>query len=302
MMRVSVIIVREPDIFNHKQRNFFDSFVRQTYSRESFELIFVDPHRDASTDISFREFRDHHPDIAAHLLYSPNPARAMCNNMAAAQATGDLLIFLADDFDPSPGFIEAHAEYHAFNRDLNAVGIGSGLFTDETRQDPFARWVEDSGQLFGVPMRSVMANWPSSYFYAGNSSMKKAKFDMLGGFNERFNNEAWDDFEFGLRWSDSGGYSQFIAGAWTIHRHAVSFEERCFAMEIAGKAARVLQDLHPSRHHAWLEKIPEPPLATPMPTDLHDSLPTYKQVAIYTASMDAAFRSGYLNAGAAGKG
>jgi len=32
-------------------------------------------------------------------------------------------------------------------------------------------------------------------------------------FNEYFLNDAWDDFEFGVRWVASGGYSQFVAGA-----------------------------------------------------------------------------------------
>ena len=121
-----------------------------------------------------------------------------------------LLVFLADDFDPSPGLIAAYAEYHTLNPDLNAVGIGPGLFPDNFRKDRFTRWLEDSGKIFGVPMRRILAVWPKTFFYAGNASIRKAKFQSLGGFDERFLNDAWDDFEFGVRWVASGGYSQFV--------------------------------------------------------------------------------------------
>ncbi len=250
-MRVSLIVASEPDVFNHKQQNFFASVAAQTYPHDAFEVIFVDGQAKASTSRAFAEFRQQHPAITASLLNCPSPARATQNNMAAAQADGDLLVFLADDFDPSPGLIAAYAEYHTLNPDLNAVGIGPGLFPDDCRKDIFARWLEDSGKIFGVPMRRILAVWPKTFFYAGNASIRKAKFQSLGGFDERFLTDAWDDYEFGVRWVASGGYSQFVAGATAVHRHAVSFDERCRNMEHAGKAARVLEKLHPNMDHAW---------------------------------------------------
>ncbi|CAH1203434.1 hypothetical protein NTGBS_500124 [Candidatus Nitrotoga sp. BS] len=171
-MRVSLIVASEPDSFNHKQRNFFASIAAQTYPHYAFELILVDGQGKASTSRAFSEFRQQYPAISASLLRSPSPARATQNNMAAAQAGGDLLIFLADDFDPSPGLIAAYVEYHILNPDLNAVGIGPGLFPDNFRKDIFARWLEDSGKIFGVPMRRILAVWPKTFFYAGNASIK----------------------------------------------------------------------------------------------------------------------------------
>ena len=214
--------------------------------------------------------------------------------MAAAQADGDLLVFLADDFDPSPGLIAAYAEYHILNPDLNAVGIGPGLFPDNFRKDIFARWMEDSGKIFGVPMRRILAVWPKTFFYAGNASIRKAKFQSLGGFDERFLNDAWDDFEFGIRWVASGGYSQFVAGATAAHRHAVSFDERCRNMEHAGKAARVLEKLHPNLDHAWrtiIDRDNEPIYPSP-----EVNAPMYTRIAFYVQQLDAAFRRGYLGA------
>lgn len=189
-MRVSLIEASEPDVFNHKQQNFFASVAAQTYPHDAFEFILVDGQAKASTSRAFAEFRQQHPAISASLLSCPSPARATQNNMAAAQADGDLLVFLADDFDPFPGLIAAYAEYHTLNPDLNAVGIGPGLFPDDCRKNLFARWLEDSGKIFGVPMRRILAVWPKTFFYAGNASIRKAKFQSLGGFDERFLTDA----------------------------------------------------------------------------------------------------------------
>ncbi|MFZ1548634.1 MAG: glycosyltransferase [Candidatus Nitrotoga sp.] len=297
-MRVSLIVASEPDIFNHKQQNFFASVAAQTYPHDAFEIIFVDGQSRASTSRAFAEFRQQHPAISATLLNCPSPARATQNNMAAAQADGDLLVFLADDFDPSPGLIAAYAEYHILNPDLNAVGIGPGLFPDHFRKGIFPRWLEDSGKIFGVPMRRVLAVWPKTFFYAGNASIRKAKFQSLGGFDERFLNDAWDDFEFGVRWVASGGYSQFVACATATHRHAVTFDERCSNMEHAGKAARVLEKLHPNLDHAWrtiIHRDNEPLHLSP-----EENAPVHLWIAFYVQQMDAAFRYGYLGAAEAG--
>lgn len=297
-MRVSLIVASEPDFFKHKQQSFFASVAAQTYPHDAFEVIFVDGQAKASTSRAFAEFRQQHPAISASLLSCPSPARATQNNMAAAQADGDLLVFLADDFDPSPGLIAAYAEYHTLNPDLNAVGIGPGLFPDDCRKDLFARWLEDSGKIFGVPMRRILAVWPKTFFYAGNASIRKAKFQSLGGFDERFLTDAWDDFEFGVRWVASGGYSQFVAGATAVHRHAVSFDERCRNMEHAGKAARVLEKLHPNLDHSWrtmIHRDNEP--IYPFP---EVNAPTYTRIAFYVQQLDAAFRRGYLGPAKAG--
>jgi hypothetical protein len=291
-MRVSLIVASEPDVFNHKQQNFFASIAAQTYSHDAFEIIFVDGQARASTSRAFAEFRQQYPAISASLVSCSSPARATQNNMAAAQADGDLLVFLADDFDPSPGLIAAYAEYHTLNPDLNAVGIGPGLFPNDFRKDIFARWLEDSGKIFGVPMRRILAVWPKTFFYAGNASIRKAKFQSLGGFDERFLADAWDDYEFGVRWVTSGGYSQFVAGATAAHRHAVSFDERCRNMEHAGKAARVLEKLHPNLNHEWrtiIHRDNEPLHLSP-----EVNAPMYTWIAFYAQQLDAAFRRGYL--------
>ena len=291
-LRISLIVVAEPDAYNHKQREFLGSVAAQTHPHESLELIVVDSYARPATAAALDAFRLQHPALSTHLLHCESSARAAGINLAAARASGDLLIILADDFDPAPELVAAHAAYHVLNPDPDAVGIGPGLFPDDVRRDACARWLEDSGQIFGVPMRSAIVCWPRTYFYAGNASIKKARFEAQGGFDESFPYDAWDDYEFGLRWAASGGYSQFIAGATATHRHAVSFEERCETMVRAGESARVLERLHPDRDHEWRAKLRTgAQLRYPMPGE---GAPTHAWIAFYSEQLDAAFRRGYF--------
>ena len=140
-MRVSLIVVEEPDAFQHKQRNFFASVAAQSYPRDAFELIMVDHGAGSSIAAPFAALRSRHPALSASLLHCRSAARAEGNNLAAAAARGELLVFLADDFDPSADLIAAHAAYHTMNPDIDAVAIGPGLFPDDIRQDAFARWL-----------------------------------------------------------------------------------------------------------------------------------------------------------------
>jgi len=292
-MKASLIITTESDVFRHKQRDFFASIARQTYPHDDLELIIVDGNGRTDTDEAAATFFAKLPSISMTYLQSPSAARGFGNNLGAASATGELLVFLADDFDPAPGFLAAHVAYHELNTDPNAAGIGPGFFPEDLRTDFFARWYEDSGLIFGVAMRRTISAWPRQFLFAGNASIKKAKFDALGGFNEAFLHDAWDDYEFGLRWAASGGYSQFLPAAIAIHRHAVTLDERCLSMARAGEAAHILEALHPEIHHGWKAKLHlhERPLLS-MPG--HNA-PLHTLIAYYTQCLDQAFARGYLS-------
>ncbi len=290
-MKASLIITTESDVFRHKQRDFFASIARQTCPHDAFELIIADGNGRADTAEAAEEFVTLHPSISTTYLQSPSPARALGNNLGAASASGELLVFLADDFDPTPDFLAAHVAYHELNTDLNAAGIGPGFFPENLRADLFARWQEDSGLIFGVAMRRTLSTWPRQFFFAGNASIKKAKFDALGGFNEAFQHDAWDDFEFGLRWAGGGGYSQFLPAAMAIHRHGVTLDERCLSMARAGEAAHILEALHPDIHRAWEAKLHR--LELPLPSMPVNDAPPQAWIAYYTQCLDQAFARGY---------
>lgn len=254
MLAASIIVNTESDDFNHKQLDFLEAFAHQSLPHDAFELIYADGRDRESTRVAVREARRTWPRLQARVLPCATPARARGHNASAAQALSDLLIFLADDFEPAPTWAERHVEFHRTNMDERAVGIGPGYFTDEIRREPFARWLEDSGSIFGVPMRGRLAVWPQNFFYAGNSSIKRAMFDRVGGFDERFPLDAWDDYEFGHRLIAAGGYTRRVeAVAW--HRHAVSLTERLAVLTHSAQNAHVMRRLHPDSPAPWMRTV-----------------------------------------------
>jgi GT2 family glycosyltransferase len=290
-MHVSLIVATEANLFHNKRQKPFASVAAQNYPHDELEFILVDAWAKPSISAAVEIFRMQNPALAIRLVHGEKKARAAGYNLAAALASGALLILLADDFEPWPELVAAHVAYHKANPDPNAVGIGPGLFPDVIRQDAFARWLEDSGQLFGVSMRRTMAGWPRTFFYGGNTSIKKSKFDALGGFDERFLYHAWDDYEFGLRLAASGGYTQFVAAAVATHQHAVSLEERCAGMEQAGESASLLERLHPRAQHEWRTMLQQR-------GDVRHSAPAkdapaHEWIAFNVEQFEAAFQRGY---------
>jgi GT2 family glycosyltransferase len=74
-------------------------------------------------------------------------------------------------------------------------------------------WLEESGQLFGVPFRADMAEVPEDFFLAGNASVKRELLTRAGRFDERYSLHAGDDFEFGKRLRAAGMRAQFVPDA-----------------------------------------------------------------------------------------
>ena len=132
----------------------------------------------------------------------------------------------------------------------NAVGIGPAYFTASCRGDPFPRWLEDSGKLFGVAFRNPALHWPREFFYAGNASLTRRLFETLGGFDETGEYDLFDDLEFGMRLRGEGVHTHLLPKAVAWHDHVVTIAARSVAMHRSGAAAARLEQRRPA-HRPW---------------------------------------------------
>lgn len=155
--------------------------------------------------------------------------RAASNNAGVAATHGDLVVFCADDFRPSRGLVAAHRAAHA-TFSSPGVGIGPGCFDASLRADPFRRWLEDSGRLFGVPFPFGVPGWRQGFFYVGNASLRRSTFDAVGGFDERFLSDMADDDDFGARLKAAGIETHPVPRALAWHVHELTLEDRLAAM------------------------------------------------------------------------
>lgn len=223
--------------------------------------------------------------------------RAKANNFGVAQTRGEIILFLAGDFLASTSVLQAHLRLHDEHRAEQVVGIGAGLFPPQLRHDPFRRWLEDSGELFGVRFTGGPAAIHNRFFYVANASLKRTFLNKVGLFDEQYPCPAWDDWQMGLRLLAQGMQSVFLVEAAAIHDHAVTLPERRQSMRQAGGAA-VIFERHHEGAYPWRAKCRVSPARHKL-NALRQRLLFYltrrqcHQESFYRAQLDSAFVGGY---------
>lgn len=171
-------------------------------------------------------------------------SRAAAWNFGSKKAQSPIIIFMGDDFRPSPDFITSHLAAQNKFKSLNTVVIGPAVFGDAIKISRFMHWAEDSGRLFGVPFKSPQ-QIPKDFFWGANCSMKKDFFRRSKGFDESFPYHAWDDYELGLRLKAAGMKMHFEPKALAQHDHKVTLRSRAKAMRQAGESAVIFEKKYP---------------------------------------------------------
>ncbi|PYS81246.1 MAG: hypothetical protein DMF67_17475 [Acidobacteria bacterium] len=231
-------------------QQWFQSVCNQTLPAELYEVIMVDAAHGTDYQAALTHFRaeaEVRADISCRRV--ERGGRALALNRALEFATGDLVIFLGDDIVPPPEFAEAHLRFHREHAEAEAIGIGSAIIPPAFR-NPFSAWLEEGGQLFGVPFSADMTEVPEEFFYVANASVKRELLERAGRFDERFAHHAWDDFEFGLRLRAAGMRARFVPDARADHIHNIDLCGRESAVRDAGAAARAYITDHPE-NRVW---------------------------------------------------
>ena len=285
----SVIVALNPH--DAELRDVLDAYGAQTPGTPRFELLVVDNGSRAAAAKACAEARSRHAALDVRHVPCPRRGRAAANNTGAAEARSDVLVFVADDFVPSPPLVRAHVEFHRCTSN-DAVAIGPAYFVPALADDPFRHWLERSGRLFGVPFASAALAWSREFFYVGNASMKRTRFEALGGFDERFGHDLVDDLEFGYRLRDAGARTHLLTRAIAWHDHAVTLDERELAMRRAGAAARLVAQ-------RWTGPLPWSGLVSLPLHELGERVAQARQAteAFFEARLDLAFAEGYAAAG-----
>jgi GT2 family glycosyltransferase len=224
----------------------------QTVDPERYEVLVVGAEPVASTGAPTARQAVARAPATAGARYvdgGETGGRARAWNCGIREARGRIVLLLADDLLPGPDFVEEHIAAHEADPSPELVALGPALFSAEARAaSPFARWLEDSGELFGVSFTRPVDGLPGRFFYGANTSVKRS-FLLEGGlFDERFEREAWDDHELGLRLFERGMRVVYVPAAALRHEHDLTLAERCEVMRHAGRAAATFDRLYPPPH------------------------------------------------------
>ena len=207
-----------------------------------FEVIVVDGGARSDFGAVAAAHRKRRPATPVRTVEVSTAGRAAANNAGVRAGRGELIVFVADDFRPSPGLVAAHRHFHAF-APPSAVGVGASFFDEADRHDVFRRWMEDGGLGFGVAFPVAGIDWRDDYFYVGNASLRRSTFERIGPFDERYRYDLFDDFEFSLRLRAAGLRTRFVPRAVAWHDHEYSIEERVIATTRLGEAAREFESI-----------------------------------------------------------
>lgn len=239
----SVIVAMNPH--DHDFASVLDAWAAQSAAGD-YEVVVAHDGCRASLPSEFATHKLRHPSTPVRLVGSVATGRAASNNAGVRASRGGLLLFVADDFRPTPGLVAAHRAFHE-TIGRPAVGIGPGYFSGSTRADPFVRWLEDSGNIWGVSFATGRMRWREDFFYVGNASMPRTVFDAVGRFDETFRHDLFDDWEFGRRLFATGVTAHFVPRAIAWHDHELTLEERLVAVRRVGECAAVYERELPER-------------------------------------------------------
>lgn len=222
-------------------RNGLRSLETQTLARDVFEVLVVDDGSEPPLSGELAELVDGgHVRLIRHdVAQGAGAAR----NRGAAEALGELLVFLDVDCLCHPELLTAHIEAQA-ERPVAVCGFSSGReitpaawrltlggdwdFADA--EGTFARAAKTPA--LHDPLTELLAeprpaDW--AFFWTLNVSVPKSAFDLVGGFNRDFEVKGCEDVELGYRLARAGFPTVFAAEAITIHQP----HERDRNMEVA---------------------------------------------------------------------
>lgn len=179
-------------------------------------------------------------------LSGANAGPASARNRGAADASGEVLLFLGDDTVPEPGWLMAHLEDHRLfgdpDRPLAVVGY-TGFPT--VHDSPFLRHINEFGAQFGYLLIEDPTRVPFNFFYTSNVSITRSAFRQLGGFREDFPAAAWEDIELAFRAVQTGVRIRYQPRARTVHHHRIQPRTFCRRQRTAGRSAAIFAGLHP---------------------------------------------------------
>jgi len=276
----------------------------QTLDFSRFEVILVDGSGIQSlSKRAAKVINGLAPDLTFRYVPMQSCGRAKAMNRAVSMSRAPVLLFLADDFVAEPDVVKCHWDFHQRNPSHLVSGLGPGMFRRDKRSR-FMEWLEDEGGLFGAKFNSPGFELPPNFWYLGNSSIKQELFNLTDGFDERFQYDAWDDYDFGLRLFELGVKVSYLPDALCIHEHSVGILERMRSVRNGGESSRIVEEKYPGPH-SWqlltaqrLNLLSPPEICRSVGLGLRQCLnPSLEnREAFYRKVLDQAFAAGYRRA------
>jgi GT2 family glycosyltransferase len=198
---------------------------------------------------------DDAPSGSRPSVVAPHPARlidgggrgaAAARNAGARVARGDVLLFLDDDLVPAPDLVRRHLAHHDGGADLIVIGRCPP-------RPPRPSLTDRAGALWWEDRFREMAESAALTFsdvLSGNTSVRRALFLSLGGFEDGLGALRREDWHWGIQSLEAGVPVAFDPHAIAVHEFAVTARERIAAVYAEGRGDAVIARRWPEFAHA----------------------------------------------------
>ena len=183
---------------------------------------------------------------ALQIVRQPGRGAGRGRNAGSEMARGSLLVFLDDDMEASPGFLEAHLQAHS-DGDPRRVVIGSlGTVFHPQAGGRQCSWHELDLRDWWEDVFAEMARPGHRFCFtdllSGNFSLPAELFRQVGGFHADFT--CREDYELGYRLLQAGARFELCPAARSLHLDATTLKS-----SLARKFAEGQADIQLARHH-----------------------------------------------------
>ncbi|CAN5819846.1 glycosyltransferase family 2 protein [soil metagenome] len=216
------------------------AFASQTLPPHDFEVIVALNGADDGTAAMIDRLGAPYP---LRYVWHGQRTRAGACNAGARVACGRLLVFLDDDMEPAPEFLQGHLAAHPPGSSRGVVGAAPIHFDASSpgivayRALGFRRKLE---QLAASP-----TGLRFNQVYTGNFSIPRHLFLAVGGFDEEFQLYGYEDYELVLRLRKIGVEFAYSAEALAHQHYAKDFAALADNTVASGKMAVLFARKHP---------------------------------------------------------
>jgi glycosyltransferase involved in cell wall biosynthesis len=214
------------------------ALTQQTLPPNRFEVILVD---DGSTDETEKVVRALTLPETFQTIRKSNGGAAAARNCGAAQARGEILVFLDSDVVPDATLLQQHLKSHRVHKRALVVGRSRALPALES--DRFYEIMGDNLFSFDEGDAEKMVTFQE--VLSRNLSLPRKSFLEIGGFDEGFPRSGYEDIEFAYRATQLGFRVVYNPQAAGDHHHTGTLEEVGQHMYNYQMSAVLLMRKHP---------------------------------------------------------
>jgi len=157
-------------------------------------------------------------------VFQKNQGPSRARNRGIQEARGEIVVFIDDDVEPVPEFLEKHLRHH---REDPAVAVVGPMSPDPANRANEAVWIGWEHAMLEKQYHNFRTGiWPGTgpnHFYSGNASVRREHLLAVNGFDESFTRQ--EDVEMAYRLERECGMTfRFDAEAVGLHRPIRSLE------------------------------------------------------------------------------